>query len=288
MRYSKIIRASVERGARLRLLRVAQLDSRITQEDTGCGRHIEGLCGRALGRKLEDPGPVGVVPQLDRKLVADAFGPGFQLEHVDGPQDEQVVELDSLRCVLGEEFALGLREQLAKGHLARNGPFDPWLRERALVGGRAYVTARHRVDFDDEVLRHSLLGIERGGLDRPELYDGIVGAALASARSRHDRNLVQREVPGVEEEDLAYIGVQRVDPERLKCRKAVLFGDGQLELDSRGPGEGEELADLIVVKPGRFRLLFRLGHGTNQTPSERKRHHAIGVIAAEPPALTKF
>src|SRR5688500_20342254 len=54
------------RSGGLRRLFAGEVDAAVGKEGLALSGCLEGLVGRALRRELEDPGPVGVEPQLDQ------------------------------------------------------------------------------------------------------------------------------------------------------------------------------------------------------------------------------
>jgi hypothetical protein len=63
----------LEGGLRLGLLLTAQVDAALLEELLGPGSHLERGVRRCLGGQLQDPGPVGVEPELgDQPAVVAA------------------------------------------------------------------------------------------------------------------------------------------------------------------------------------------------------------------------
>src|SRR5215207_4527645 len=108
-----------QRLARLRLLVLGRSDPALTEERARLGSDLERLRRRALRRDLEDPVAVGVQPQLDDELAPVRRWRALHLEHEDRAELDEVVEPDALRCVLGVERALLLREELAQRSATR-------------------------------------------------------------------------------------------------------------------------------------------------------------------------
>jgi hypothetical protein len=82
--------------------------------------------------------------------------------------------------------------------------------------------------------------------DGPQLDDRVAIATLDATRPYHDAGAVEGKVRGIEEEHLAWLGLDRVD--RQPCdRGAVLLGrHRELQLDTvRILHRGEEGSELI-------------------------------------------
>jgi len=79
---------------------------------------------------------------------------------------------------------------------------------------------------------------------------------------------VERQVPCVEEIDLADAGVERVDAERRGGRLPILIRHRELQLDAvRVTDESEQLLDLGAEEPGRG---VRAGHESGSTIAARR------------------
>src|SRR5829696_4291707 len=96
--------------------------------------------------------------------------------------------------------------------------------ELALERAGADEAAWHRVDLDAEPLRLAQAVGQLPGLDGTQLDHGVIGSILAPARSADQAGALQIEVGGVEAEDLAKVGVERVEAQRHDHRVAVLVG----------------------------------------------------------------
>ena len=121
-------------------------------------------------------------------------------------------------------------------------------------GGREFITpltlqalSGHPVHLDPEVRRLAQAGRQLVRDDGAQLDHRVVRLALRPPGADHDARLVQREIGGVEEEDLAELRLERVQPEPGDRRPVLRRGDRQLQLDGVGLlHEGEELDGFLV------------------------------------------
>jgi hypothetical protein len=138
-----------------------------------------------------------------------------------------------------------------------NGIPDVGRLERALHRSRAHEAARHRVDLDPEARRAAESGRKFLRYDGPQLDDRVVSLSLDPACPNDDAALVERQVRRVEEEDLADLSIERVDPEGCPS-SSFGHGHGELELDTVGAlDEREQLGELLSGEGGFRRRCHR-------------------------------
>src|SRR5437899_11427132 len=106
---------------RLGLLLAEQVDAARGQERTRLAGDLHRLVDPAACRELEDAA-FRVQPRLNRVLAIGARGRALQLQHENGSQHAELVEVGAGRRVGVEEAALLLREDAAQrsragGHL---------------------------------------------------------------------------------------------------------------------------------------------------------------------------
>ena len=77
---------------------------------------------------------------------------------------------------------------------------------------RADEPAGQRVDLDAEGRGHAQLGRHVSRLDRPQLHDRVVALSLDPPGANNDARLVELQVGRLEEEDLADLSFERVQP----------------------------------------------------------------------------
>src|SRR6187551_2206219 len=81
----------------------------------------------------------------------------------------------------------------------------------------------------------------------PQLDDRVVWLALDPARTYHDPPLVELEIRGIEEEDLADLRVERIDAEGRSRGPHPRRRDRELELDGVRPlDQPHELLELRI------------------------------------------
>jgi hypothetical protein len=71
-----------------------EVDAALGEEATGLGGDVEGL-REGTSSTAPDPRPSGYSQMLGHQPALVALGRVLQLEHVDGPEDGEVVELDA-------------------------------------------------------------------------------------------------------------------------------------------------------------------------------------------------
>ena len=156
---------------------------------------------------------------------ASARRSGRARERSSSPTPSGACAAKSARCSLENSLRIGRSAGDARSHVAPapSAPFS--VPEQTNPPGSASTSTRKPPD------RRRLVG-QLGGDDRPQLHDRVVALALDAAGADDDAVLVEREVGRVEEEDLADLRLERVEPERDDRRAVVRLGHGQLQLDA--------------------------------------------------------
>ena len=205
--------------------------------------------GRALGGELQDAAAVGVEPHLEDELVGELRRRERDLEHEDGPEDREIVQLEPLRRVRLVEGALLLVERLAHRRLGQAHQLGRRPVGDALVGRRADEAAGHGVHLDAESVQAPQLVRDVVGPHRPQLDDRVRAFALDPAGADHHARLVQRQVGRVEERHQPDLALERIDVQLLDRRAVALGRYGQLQLDAlRALDELEQLEQLVGVE----------------------------------------
>ena len=250
---SPLPREVLERLACLRLLLAREIDAVLDEIRPGLGGYLECLRRLAARRQLENPRAVRVDPHLGDEPALEARRDEAQLEDEDRPEDGQVVELtpfgacaeNSCRCSFEKSFRSGSFPLAARSTSAWSGlPFS--VPEQTNPPGSAS-TSTLKAPERPQVLR------QLARLHRAQLDDRVAALSLDPSRPRDDAVGVERELGGVEEEDLADLGLERVERERRDGRALVRLGNRQLQLDAVGPLEGAEQLHELLVRETRRR-----------------------------------
>jgi hypothetical protein len=137
----------------------------------------------------------------------------------------------------------------------RNGLFQnrsPHVRLRdAFERRRADEPSGHRVDLDPEAGRLAELARQIVGDDGPQLDDRVVALPLDTAGAHDKAAFVERQVWGIEEEHLADLSIERIDPQRTGRGSYVRHR--QLQLDAVSTfRQCQQLCGLLVGEPRRL------------------------------------
>ena len=186
-----------------------------------------------------------------------------KLEHEDRPEHHEVVELDSVRRMRGEELPLPLREELRHRRRTCEHRFHrPRARvQQPLHRAGAHEPAGDRVHLDVEPGRGAGRGRELRRDDRPQLHDRVVALPLNPPRPHDNPASIEREVRRIEEHDLPNLRLERVHPQPHHGRAMLQLGHRQLQLDAvRGRKHREQFDQLLLRERSPPRALARLRH----------------------------
>jgi hypothetical protein len=173
---------------------------------------------------------VGIEPQLDGESVSKRLWLVLELQHVDRPQRDKVVEFRPVRRMGPVESPLALGEQGPDPSGTGGGVLYMLVVDSPLERARAHEPAGHRVDLDGErripadvvgdLVRHH----------RTQLYHGVTAGVLDPPGAHHHAHGVQRQVRSVEEVHLPNVGVERVQLQRGHACPVLGLRNCELEL----------------------------------------------------------